>query len=90
MIKSFHPSATVFTTNGERIIKALKCIEHRELGDWYVDLIAPLEFKTYLQKDYILLVQTKEKGNQPFRINNPKITDKIDVDRKSTRLNSSH
>lgn len=79
MIKSFHPSATVFTTNGERIIQALKCIEHRELGDWYVDLIAPLEFKTYLQKDYILLVQTKEKGNQPFRINNPKITDKIDV-----------
>jgi phage minor structural protein len=79
MIKSFLPSATVFTSNGERIIQAIKCIEHRELGDWYVDLIAPLEYQSYLEKDYILVVPTKEKGDQPFRINNPKITDKVDV-----------
>ena len=79
MIKSFLPSATVFTTNGERIIQAVKCIEHRELGDWYIDLVAPLEYQSYLEKDYILVVPTKEKGDQPFRINNPKITDKVDV-----------
>ena len=79
MIKSFLPSATVFTSNGERIIQAIKCIEHRELGDWYVDLVAPLEYQSYLEKDYILVVPTKEKGDQPFRINNPKITDKVDV-----------
>ncbi|KAF0226183.1 MAG: phage-like [Erysipelotrichaceae bacterium] len=79
MIKSFLPSATVFTSNGERIIQAIKCIEHRELGDWYIDLVAPLEYQAYLEKDYILVVPTKEKGDQPFRINNPKITDKVDV-----------
>jgi phage minor structural protein len=79
MIKSFLPSATVFTSNGERIIQAIKCIEHRELGDWYIDLVAPLEYQSYLEKDYILVVPTKEKGDQPFRINNPKITDKVDV-----------
>lgn len=79
MIKSFLPSATVFTSNGERIIQAIKCIEHRELGDWYVDLVASLEYQSYLEKDYILVVPTKEKGDQPFRINNPKITDKVDV-----------
>ena len=79
MIKSFLPSATVFTSNGERIIQAVKCIEHRELGDWYIDIIAPLEYQAYLEKDYILVVPTKEKGDQPFRINNPKITDKVDV-----------
>jgi phage minor structural protein len=79
MIRSFLPSATTFTSNGEKIIQAIKCIEHRESGEWYIDLTAPEEYKDYLANDYILVVETKEKSYQPFRIKNPKITGKVEV-----------
>jgi phage minor structural protein len=79
MIKSFPKNATVFTSNGQRVIQPLFCKEHREIGDWYIELSAPLEFQPYLEHDMILVVPTKEKGNQPFRIKNPKVTSKVEV-----------
>lgn len=79
MIRSFLASDTVFTTNGEKIIQPIKCIEHREYLDWYIDLTASLENQPFLQNDMILVVDTKEKGPQPFRIKNPRITSKIEV-----------
>jgi phage minor structural protein len=79
MIKSFPKNATVFTSNGQRVIQPLFCKEHREIGDWFIELNAPLEFQSYLEHDMIIVVATKEKGNQPFRIKNPKVTSKVEV-----------
>lgn len=79
MIRSFLASEIIFTSNGEKIIHPFKCIEHREALDWYIDLTASLENQMYLQNDMILVVNTKEKGSQPFRIKNPRITSKVEV-----------
>jgi len=79
MIKSFARDATIFTSNGQRVIQPILCREHRELGDWFVELVAPLEFQAFLEHDMILVVPTKEKGEQPFRIKNPKVSRKVEV-----------
>lgn len=79
MIRSFLASETIFTSNGEKVIQAIKCIEYRASLDWYIDLVASLEEQSFLQHDMILVVNTKEKGPQPFRIKNPRITSKVDI-----------
>lgn len=79
MIRVFLPNETDFTSNGERVINLRKCIEHRERLDWYLDIVANLEYKDVLQNDYIIVVKTKEKGYQPFRIKNPKLTNRVEA-----------
>lgn len=43
------------------------------LGGWYVDIESPLSEKDKYEQDYIVLVETKAMGLQPFRITNPEV-----------------
>lgn len=63
-----------FTTNGEKVIEPIKCVEVIEDNvDWRVEVEADISYQPYLLQDYILVTLTKEKGEQPFRINNVKV-----------------
>ncbi len=76
-MKLFLGNDTVFTSNGEKILKPLSVKEHRELGDWYIEVELPLDDD--VKQDSILVVQTKEKGEQPFRINNIEAKKKMKI-----------
>lgn len=80
MIKLFLSSDTDFSSNGEKALKAIKVNEHRETGDWHLECVFPIEYVNDLKHDNILVVETKEKGYQPFRIRNPKVNKKIEFD----------
>lgn len=63
-----------FTTNGEKVIDPIRCVEIIEDNvDWRVEVEADISYQPYLLQDYILVTLTKEKGEQPFRINNVKV-----------------
>jgi len=63
-----------FTTNGEKVIQPKTCLEILEDNvDWRVELTTDLSYVSVLKQDYILVVNTKESGEQPFRINNIKV-----------------
>ena len=74
MIKIFNALSKNFETNGLGAIQPLKCIETKKmsLNGWSVDVEVLAKFKDIIKKDNIVVVDTKEKGPQPFRINNPK------------------
>ncbi len=78
-MKIYEPSEKRFNDNGLGVIKPLKCIEHKDksLDGWYVEVTASIEYKSVLQQDNIVFVETKEKGGQPFRINNVSIKNRI-------------
>lgn len=78
-MKIYEPTETQFKNNGLGVIKPLKCVEHkdRSLDGWYIEVTAPIEYKDVIKQDYIAFVDTKEKGGQPFRINNISFKNRI-------------
>lgn len=78
MIKLFESTATSFLNNGLGVLQQLKCIEHKKksLNGWYIECEFPIKYKDKIVQDAILYVDTKEKGGQPFRCNNPKYNDR--------------
>lgn len=63
-----------FETNGEKVIQPITCLEIlQDNVDWRVELTADLSYVSFLKQDYIIVVNTKENGEQPFRINNVKV-----------------
>lgn len=79
MIKVYESGTTDFTSNGLGIIQPIKCIETKKasLNGWEIDCEVPLKYKDMISKDNIVLVKTKEKGEQPFIIEAPTITNVI-------------
>lgn len=77
MIKLFESTTTSFLNNGLGVLNAIKCIEYKKksLNGWYIECEFPIEYKDRIVQDAILYVETKEKGGQPFRCNNPKYKD---------------
>jgi len=77
MMKLFLSSDTVFTSNGEKILNALKCIETKTLNeDWFISVELPLTYVSLVVNDSILVVSTKY-GDQPFRVMNPIVANTI-------------
>lgn len=76
-MKIFLPTDVVFDTNGEKSVHPMHCIEHREVGFWYVDVSFPVEEVSQIKQDYIIIVDTQEKGEQPFRIQNVEVSNKV-------------
>lgn len=78
MIKIFNANDKVYNTNGNIAIQPLKCIETKNEGydGWYVDLEISSDYKEYIAHDNIVVVPTKSKGEQPFRIKNPEINNR--------------
>lgn len=63
-----------FTSNGDKVIEPKTCVEYlQDNEDWRIELTADLSYQPYLLQDYILVVPTKENGEQPFRVNNIKV-----------------
>lgn len=73
MIKIFDENETSFITNGLGNLEPLKCLEtkRKSLNGWEVEVEVDSRFKELIMQDRIIYVETKEKGGQPFRINNP-------------------
>ena len=78
-MRIFLPQDTDFSSNGERAVNPFSCVEHRESTAWYVLAKFGLEDVDLIKQDYILIVETKEKGNQPFRIHNIEVGSYIHV-----------
>lgn len=76
MIKIFNPNDKRYTTNGNIAIQPSKCIETKSEGfsGWEVDVEVHLKYKNFIAHDNIIVVPTKSRGEQPFRIQNPEIT----------------
>lgn len=61
---------------GDKVIQPVSCIETISDNDeWKIEVKAGLEYLDYMRQDYILVAPTKEKSDQPFRINNIKVDD---------------
>lgn len=71
-MKIYESTEQQFSNNGLGVIKPLKCIEYKNksLDGWYIEVTVSIDYKDVIQQDYIAFVSTKEKGGQPFRINN--------------------
>ena len=79
MIKIFNENDRDFSTNGNIVIKPLKCKERKKksLNGWYVDVEVDIKYADYILEDKLCVVKTKSKVNpQAFRIENPKKTNK--------------
>jgi len=76
MIKIFNSNDKSYTTNGNIAIQPSKCIETKNEGfsGWEVDVEVHLKYKDFIAHDNIIVVPTKSRGEQPFRIQNPEIT----------------
>lgn len=74
-MKIFNPGETDYSTNGIARINPLKCIETKKksLNGWYIEVVVSSKYAEFLLNDNIIVVETKEKGAQPFRIKNPEI-----------------
>ena len=72
IIKLFDTNEKKFNNNGLGNIQPLKCIETKKksLNGWYVEVELPIKYFGMIKQDMIILVKTKEKGAQPFRIGN--------------------
>lgn len=64
------PDLTLGSTQGDVVVEPLECIEKRSNNEWYLDVELMLTNLNYIVQDAICLVNTKEKGEQPFRIRN--------------------
>ena len=68
MIKLFGTTDRTFATNGDRVLKATKCVEHNEdNGDNYITLEVPLIYADDISAGRIITVPTL-RGEQAFRI----------------------
>lgn len=78
MIKIYEPTETRFISNGLGTIHPIKCIETKKKGiaEWSLEIITDIRYEELLQRDNIVVAQTKEKGAQAFRLQDPTISDK--------------
>lgn len=84
MIKLFQATDINFTSNGDKIINAVKATVHKEdNGAFYLNLEAGLEYADDLVTGAILVAPTPQ-GAQAFRISNPQKT------RKKITLKANH
>lgn len=74
IIKVFSHDETAFASNGLGAIQAVRCVETKKisLNGWSVAITCNTQYADIIRQDYIVLVPTKEKGYQRFRINNIK------------------
>lgn len=71
MIKIFSPTDRVFTSNGDAVINPTRAVVHKEdNGDYYLELVSPLEDSKYLKPNNIVVVPTPQ-GEQAFRLSAP-------------------
>ncbi|MBF7097573.1 phage tail spike protein [Alkalibacter mobilis] len=79
LIKIFDTDDKIYTSNGNLAIQPLKCIETKYEGfnGWEVDIELPVDYKEYIAQDSIVVVPTKSKGEQPFRVQNPEVTTRL-------------
>lgn len=64
-------------SNGDIVVLPIGCIENKTISDWYIECELSLEFKDYVVQDAFLVVNTKEKGEQPFRVSNVEVRNTI-------------
>ncbi len=78
-MKVYEAGTRVFENNGLGHIQPLKCIETKKksLNGWELSCEVELKYKDLICTDRIVLVETKEKGEQPFVIQSPQITDVV-------------
>lgn len=78
-MKVFGAKEKEYKTNGLGFIKPLKCIETKKksLNGWYVEATVSSEYSDIIINDNIIVIETKEKGSQPFRIKNPETNDSV-------------
>lgn len=73
MISVYPSSETEFANNGDKILKPMKAMVHKEdNGDYYIDLKDNLDNIQYYQQGMIIRANTPW-GYQGFRLGNPKI-----------------
>lgn len=75
MIKIFNENDRDFSTNGNVVIKPLKCKERKKksLNGWYIEVEVDIKYANYILEDKLCVVKTKSKVRpQAFRIENPK------------------
>ena len=79
VIKIFNADDKVYITNGNIAVMPLKCIETKNQGfsGWEVEVEIPIDYKEYIAQDNIVVVPTKSRGEQPFRIQNPEINSRV-------------
>lgn len=59
-----------FTVVGDKVLHPSKCVEVKQDNeDWYVEVECSAGYIDHLEKDYLLIVPTKQ-GDQPFRVGN--------------------
>lgn len=70
MLKLFNVTDTLFSSNGDKIIKPLRAIVHKEdNGSFHLDLETDLSYVNDFAEGKIIVAPTPQ-GDQPFRINN--------------------
>ena len=79
MIKIYEAGTVDFNNNGLSVIKPIKCVETKKvsLNGWQIDCEVALKYKDMISKDNVILVETKEKGEQPFIMDSPTIDSTI-------------
>lgn len=79
MIKIYNANDKTYLSNGNIAIMPLKCIESKNEGfdGWEVEVEVLPEYKDYIAQDNIIIVPTKSRGEQPFRIHNPEINSRV-------------
>lgn len=76
MLKLFQSTDTSFTSNGDKVIQALKAkVRKEDNGAFYLDLETGLEYVDDLTEGAIIVAPTPQ-GEQAFRITNPQKTRK--------------
>ena len=78
-MKVFEAKEKEYKTNGLGFITPLKCIETKKksLNGWYVEASVSSDYSDIIINDNIIVIETKEKGAQPFRIRNPETNNSI-------------
>lgn len=70
MLKLFDVTDTLFSSNGDKVIKPLRAIVHKEdNGSFHLDLETDLSYVNDFAEGKIIIAPTPQ-GKQPFRINN--------------------
>lgn len=70
MLKLFGQTDTDFTSNGDKVIQALRAqVIKQDNGEFYLDLVTDLSYVNDLTEGRIILAPTPQ-GEQPFRISN--------------------
>ncbi len=64
-------------SQGDEVVNPISCVEVKSKDEWYIEVELPLEYVSLIEQDTFLVVETKEKGEQPFRVNNVEIKTKI-------------